>query len=705
MRYRFHRLSILSLLVIGAALPAHGQQPKGPLIIQFNPTGGQVAKVAVGGASVSDPKLVGGFSYRRGSSGPFKPLVGSVADGVLQAADGDLSLRATIASDPQLTRIDGRLTSSGQNVDLGLQLRFRLPIKAAGWTFWEDLRRSKPIDKPTRYAFEGPVYYQKPPRIAYYPLIALSPPRLASGVCMAVPLNSPNVYRLAYEESEGLYVDFDLGMHSAQHGGPHADFSLVVYPFQASWGMRAAMQGYYDRFPDCFVCRVAPKHAGTWFCVFDKKTKNPEDFGLAFDEHAYNRWAWCAKHRIYSMEYSEPWNYYDMWHPSGDPGPHPKPSYDEMIAHLKKGLESDKPMIRDGSKAALVSAIVMKDGKLRTDLRYWNGHYWHAIFRTILHPDLPGGMQDYMMNYEYLPALRNSQKEKAPLRGWYLDSTNISGRDPTYSTAHFALPGVRLSNDWEDGRAMLLGWMGSYQAIEQFSNHLHNDKKILFSNENQATLDLAEVHYVHLFDAMGIEDSLKRYLSSGEARPADYCDGGTLKMRALAYRKPLATLHYNRFKQDTFEFHWRHAAFYGIYDGPHHAWMNPQELEAYRPVAKRYVPLVRELNTAGWCPITYARSAGLWLERFGGEADGPLYITVRNPKTATTNSRIELDLSKAGLNGSVEATAAEMISGKSVPVNLSGRTARLTAEVAGEDTQVFRFSFTVNRDAREESSQ
>jgi len=122
-------------------------------------------------------------------------------------------------------------------------------------------------------------------------------------------------------------------------------------------------------------------------------------------------------------------------------------------------------------------------------------------------------------------------------------------------------------------------------------------------------------------------------------------------------------------------------------------------------VAKRYVPLVRELNTAGWCPITYARSAGLWLERFGGEADGPLYITVRNPKTATTNSRIELDLSKAGLNGSVEATAAEMISGKSVPVNLSGRTARLTAEVAGEDTQVFRFSFTVNRDAREESSQ
>ena len=688
-------LATCCVVAIGSSVPAASSLGStGPLSITLDGKHGRVTRVSVGGFSVTDPRVAGGFSYRSGNSGPFRALSGPVSGQVLRASDGDLSLRATVAQSPRMTRIDGRLTRPGANVDLGLQLRFRLPIKATGWTYWEDLRRFRTIDSAsTRYAFEGPLKYQLPRQTAYYPLIALSPMDLPFGVCLAIPMDSPNVFRLAYQEGEGLYVDFDLGLHSAQQGGPHADFSLVIYSFPAAWGMRAALQGYYDRFPQFFITRISAEREGTWFYAVDTDhIGNAADFNLAFDEHARGRWAWDAQHQAYAMEYSEPWNYYDGWHPYGEAGPHPEPSYDEMLAHLKQGLTSPEARIRDGSRAALASAIVGKDGKLLTDLRYWaNDGYWYAIFHTILHPDLADGMQRWMLAYEFRPALEDSKKAGAPLTGWYLDSVDLSGPDEDYSIAHFSLPGMRLSSTWEEDRATLLGYLADYQWVKQFSQTLHAEGRILFGNGVAGGLDESKVSfYAPFFDAIGIESSLKRYVGRGEPRPADYCDGETLLTRAMMYRKPISTLYYD--DKDSFDSNWRQALFYGIHDGPHFVWTDPKQIEAYRPVARHYIPILKQLISAGWCPVTYARSAEVWLERFGGERSGPLFLTVRNPGASSVQCTIDLDLSEAGLDGSVAPTAHELLSGQRVSVSPSKHMARLALEVAPEDTKVLGFS-------------
>ena len=48
-------------------------------------------------------------------------------------------------------------------------------------------------------------------------------------------------------------------------------------------------------------------------------------------------------------------------------------------------------------------------------------------------------------------------------------------------------------------------------------------------------------------------------------------------------------------------------------------WETPVLYERDRPLFKRYIPLIRRLNTAGWQPITYATSsdASVYVERYG----------------------------------------------------------------------------------------
>jgi hypothetical protein len=57
-----------------------------------------------------------------------------------------------------------------------------------------------------------------------------------------------------------------------------------------------------------------------------------------------------------------------------------------------------------------------------------------------------------------------------------------------------------------------------------------------------------------------------------------------------------------------------------------------------RPLFRRYVPILREINHAGWHPLTGAVVIGgrppavsrVWVERFGPSEEGFVYFTIRN---------------------------------------------------------------------------
>src|SRR5262245_43639560 len=79
--------------------------------------------------------------------------------------------------------------------------------------------------------------------------------------------------------------------------------------------------------------------------------------------------------------------------------------------------------------------------------------------------------------------------------------------------------------------------------------------------------------------------------------------------------------------------------FYGIYPSffspsglSSNYWEDSKFYERDRPLFVKYIPLIRQMNTAGWQPIPYARSsdAQVLLERYG---QWPLvHVALRNMK-------------------------------------------------------------------------
>jgi hypothetical protein len=66
-------------------------------------------------------------------------------------------------------------------------------------------------------------------------------------------------------------------------------------------------------------------------------------------------------------------------------------------------------------------------------------------------------------------------------------------------------------------------------------------------------------------------------------------------------------------------------------------WANPAAYNVGRPFFTKYVPIIREVNSQGWQPVTLARvnNAGVRLERFDRPGDGVAYFTIRNVSSET----------------------------------------------------------------------
>jgi len=411
------------------------------------------------------------------------------------------------------------------------------------------------------------------------------------------------------------------------------------------------------------------------------------------------------------MEYAEPWNYYIRRHPShtgwharhSDGGA--RPTYDEVVACLKEGLQSSDPRIRDGSKAALASAVRRRNGKLRLDYRYWkrNG-YWHVIVHTICFPGTPYNMFHWTREHQYKKFLDQSIKAGAPLRGWYFDANNLSGKDEDFEVSHFALPDMRLSLDYETGRACLFGWLGSYQFVEWWSKMLHDEGRILFANGTGGMDQGAHYYYAHLYDAGGIEGGIER-----PNRSLDYIDREQMIRRFCWYRRALSTLDNEVTRTKTplaeVEARLQNGLFYGMWIGPN--WLQKKraaQIHAIRPLFKKYTPLFRELAVAGWQPVTFATSpdSEIWLERFGGDKPGHLYIAARNgPASTSISSTISLELGDDGLGGTIDAGVIELISKRTVPVTTSGSTASFAVQIAPQETQLFRVILAKQRGGAE----
>jgi uncharacterized repeat protein (TIGR01451 family) len=221
-----------------------------------------------------------------------------------------------------------------------------------------------------------------------------------------------------------------------------------------------------------------------------------------------------------------------------------------------------------------------------------------------------------------------------------------------YRTAHFAAADIPLTYGTSSRRVGVPEVFATVEFARWLSQELVKVPEQQWMMANWILRDLP--WGADLFDVMGTETNwLPPTGFKEESDP-------TLNYRrTLAYQRPYALLmnaHFTPTAEVTHtltytlvEDYFQIALFYGFYPSmfSHDAatdpyWENPNLYNRDRDLFKRYIPLIRRLNCAGWRPLTYATTdrEDVYIERFGAWPD--LHFTLRNHSTDTVTVTVTL---------------------------------------------------------------
>jgi hypothetical protein len=610
--------------------------------------------------------------------------------------------------------ISGTTTS-----DRAFQLRYTLPLRIEGWRWGEDARTDVRIESGSydndsvttrqsrRYAYGGINQLQQ---TSTYPFAAVYDDR--SSLALGVPLSDPRMFRIDYDASTGLSITFDLGTSpAAKHLNGAATFSFVIYTADPAWGFRAATEKYYQLFPSSFVRRTQSAREGIWFFAppLDSLASSWREFGLGLDvialgkapTQSHSTWGtayvpWDDRRNIYDSAYTHEWAYFQ---PRGSPE---TPTYDQALARMQS-LASSHPVDAEGERARDEALAA-----LRSTERDVNGRLYYETYRDFFAfyqnlDSLPSAPLDWtraVQAHQVDAALKLAQGAGGSLAGIHLDSTSGMrrwGAVDDYDRAHWAATSLPLTFSYNSGRVAERGVLAMYEQIQRVASFVHDRGMILSANFNGGDTRAAGWLGADQIDYFGVEQGLPERASG-----ADGIDRLALLKRSLAYDRPVSTLD-TRIADGSLtlpqiERRLQQNLFYDIYAGAwvrdenedHQtipSWSTPDRAALYA----RYTHLFRTLGTAGWQPVTEARSSNpdVWVERYGCLCRGDLRLTVRNETTATQHSTLTIDLRA---EGATAAAALEEITGTAlqVTVDRAQGTARISLTVPPETTQLIR---------------
>lgn len=675
-------LCLLSAVVPAAAVPL----TSGDLKIDLDGEG-RILELASGGKPwplVRDAPS--GLLLRDvAAGGDFLPAGGSVSfinAGIRQAGTNaalKLDFLLTIRARAGALEFSGFVHDySGQ--DRAITVRFAVPLDLTGGTWWQDLHRSQPVAGEV-YANLHQVGVGATGSSSSYPWGAVS----AGGreLCLGVPLDKFVVHRIAYDgPARCLCVDFDFGLSTQTHAFPSkAEFSGVLYPADARWGLRAATAGYYRLFPGAFTRRA--KQEGLWMPFTDiAKLQDPEDFNFAFQEGAPNV-PWDEAHGIYSFRYLSP-HWAMLWMP--DRQEKPTPEY--VTQKLAEDLKSGDTAARWAAEVIVNCAARNAQGERHYSIgqAHWaphkTGHLgWYAMFPANADPDLkpegggPTTGSETMAAVER--ALASYDKPGAFLDGFYFDGVDERPLD-NYAGEQFATAAAPLTFATETKRPVLCGAFSSYKFLQRVAEKMHASRRMVIANGIPSQFPFSTC----FLDAGGSEQE-----PSIEKAPVsqDYLSHA----RCLMYHKPLLLLYKprleERFDRDLTPYlvDYMHAclpyaaepSLFMIFSNTDAAfyynfWERPDWYNRYRSVFVNYLPLVKRLALAGWEPVTLARAQEptITVERFGSGAD--LHLVAYNPAREGAARSFDLEVEEAACGKGRATCAVDLVDGTAVPVQV-----------------------------------
>lgn len=491
---------------------------------------------------------------------------------------------------------------------------------------------------------------------------------------------------------------------------------MILYPVDPRWGFRGAAERYYRIFPDYFTNR-ARREGGWLWPVAPSEIPGIEDFGLAFWE-ASKPTETAAKvahaHGLFVLGYVEPCGI-RQWYPaireaSG------LPSETEAIAQLRTVAGDKKSTQRwHGGPAApqaevaqaILNSLPQTSGEkslhpLSNEYDHWARHWF-----TNPSPHLALPNRGHVAwKYEIQPWLEHGD-------GVYIDSvevwqTNYNNLRPE----HLAAAQGPLSFDRRIGQPSLPASFGYRDLLAWLGSELHGQGKLLMLNVFAEPP--AYRFYAHLGDILGSEVS-SRWRSPKPNLAEVEADSSCCLRRTYAYRKPTVNLLQEgdwkkpvpALTSEQVEQYFQHQLFYGFYPGistiggearaGYAGWKryfrSPEQFNRDRGLFRKYLPLVRRINAAGWEPITLASAEpeGLWIERFG-TWPGEVFFTLRNSTSEQCRARVSLQWNELGISKSTweGLSVEELVAGRAVEKNLRETRSEgcVELDVPGQATRV-----------------
>ncbi len=573
----------------------------------------------------------------------------------------------------ELERLDG-ISSCGT-------LRISIPFRGNDWKWFRGLDKSETMKYGLFYTDTISVSTVLPPAgafngrdlqdggygdpvgtgtMSYYPICAVSTGEV--GKALGIDLSIPVVYRLGANDKTGLIAEFDVATSPLTIKFPNrAFFKLCQFDFDAGWGMREALSQYYSIYNEAFKKRVTDE--GIWL-PFTSLRSIPgwDEFGIAFHETS-----WGSSDQkdgkklpnitsdketgVMSFQYTEPW---DIQLPISTKNM----SYDTVV--------SGKMISKNHMAYLETSATEDKNGRwqARRLETPWFKTGWAVSITTNCDPDVAGfNRYQYVREREVNPAL------KLNVDGIYFDSMEWNWHhDLNYREQHFAFTDYPLTFSGSVARPAIWNFTSEFEFMKKIADEMHSQGKLAMGNGHgwnpfaAANLDL-----------FGAE--LSWY--SSDAHNVEALDF----KRAISYQKPIVFLLNEGLNDKAFteapyagyEIYFEKMLAYGFFpsffsvdasNDPY--WKDLKKIENGRPFFKKYIPVIKEVASAGWEPVTYAtgNSKAIRIERFGH--GDKVYFTVRNNGKEDISCSVSADLQKLGKQGKISAT--EMVEGKAVKV-------------------------------------
>ncbi len=649
-------------------------QSRDGLSVTFNGSGDLTA-VKTNGEKLNG-EAHGGFYIRDvEAESQILPIRGAIrmnkAKGYTLSSTPGMRLNASIkvASEGDALSIDGEINDVSKQ-DRAVTVYFALPVEASGWTWGDDIRRARTIDFKNEYANLTSVNVGATGGISLYPFGCVSNSKTALGI--ANQMDMPNVFRIFYNGPTHQFViawDFALTQKTGTWPAGNARFRCTLFHLQvgqAEWGFRAAAQKFYHLNSPNFN-RLA-KAEGLWMPFTDpSKVDRPEDFSFAYHEGDNSIKSDDAA-GILSFRYTEPMSWW-MNMPKEMPR-----TYENAISLLNKlanGTPEDKNHeLRDMARATLNSGTQDANGRFNLEFRE---EPWAkgAIFVLNPNPELAStpdkptkASVSYTVSKGFEIYGEKAKKERGEQDGEYLDSLESWSDTLDFRPSNLQASPYPLTFSTGDRRPVLPQWFSTHTFTRYLRDDLHNRGKLLFANTSPVNFTI----FSPLLDVAGIE--VNWLGADGKFNPDS--DAVMNLRRTMSSKKPYLLLQntdYDKFSHSYVEKYLLRSLFYGIYPGmfsanaaDHPYWENPKWYNRDRDLFKKYLPILKKLSSAGWEPITYARSSRpeVSIERFGVN-----HFTVMNASESALEFEIAVDAQKLGLT-TVGATSKNLLTGEAL---------------------------------------